>query len=323
MRWRGDRTFADELPTNAQLRRNRVAGIEVLFGRESEETYSSGMQGWDGHSARHSPPQFGTVARGWICPQGQPTLVEWWEGVRPTRPRIEGSHEPTLTIMANQPRHTHNVYAELSSTVPVQHARIPTERCGAEEARGDEGHGQLRRRGGGQRIRLRGGASSGAAHDTKPAKQAGQPMGATVCTTHATSSATQAVQSVHGIKTAVWNAERLDAKGFARTKGTSRECFLKLEWLEEYIAGAEPDVVGVLEVIANFKQLRGIRKWFRPLGYEVVLLPGEGGSRREPGVHTSANAIVVAVRRSSMKIVSFCRRAERVCGVEVRVKEER
>eukprot|EP00966_Prymnesium_polylepis_P020849 479979-Prymnesium_polylepis.1 len=61
--------------------------------------------------------------------------------------------------MANQPRHTRGVYTELSSTVPVQHTRISTERCGAEEARGDEGHDQLRRRGGGQRIRLRGGAS--------------------------------------------------------------------------------------------------------------------------------------------------------------------
>ena len=87
-----------------------------------------GLQGWDGRSTHHSPPRFGMVARGWTCPQGQPTLVEWWEGVRPTRPRIEGSREPTLTKMANQPRHTHGVYAELSSTVPVQHARIPTER---------------------------------------------------------------------------------------------------------------------------------------------------------------------------------------------------
>ena len=203
---RGDRAFAGAMPTNAQLRCNGVASIEVLFVREREETYMSGLQGWDGHSTHHSPPRFGMVARGWTCPQGQPTLVEWWEGVRPTRPRIEGSREPTLTKMANQPRHTHGVYAELSSTVPVQHARTSTEWCGAEEAHGGEGYGQLRRQCGGQHIRLRGGASSGAAHDTKPAKQAVQPMGATVCTTHATSSATQAVQSVHGIKIAVWNA---------------------------------------------------------------------------------------------------------------------
>eukprot|EP00966_Prymnesium_polylepis_P188521 4368305-Prymnesium_polylepis.1 len=149
--------------------------------------------------------------------------------------------------MANQPRHTHDVYAELSSTVPVQHARTSTEWCGAKEAHGCEGYGQLRRRCGVQHIRLRGGASSGAAHDMKPAKQAVQSTGATGCVTHATTSATQVVQSVHGIKIAVWNAERLDAKCLARTKGTSRECFQKLKWLEEYIAGAEPDVVGVLE----------------------------------------------------------------------------
>eukprot|EP00966_Prymnesium_polylepis_P260476 6016680-Prymnesium_polylepis.1 len=44
VRWHGDRTFAGALPTNAQLRCNGVAGIEVLFGRESEETYTSGIQ---------------------------------------------------------------------------------------------------------------------------------------------------------------------------------------------------------------------------------------------------------------------------------------
>jgi hypothetical protein len=133
----------------------------------------------------------------------------------------------------------------------VQHARTSTEWCGAKEIHGCEGYGQLRRRCGEQHIRLLGGASSGAAHDMKPARQAVQSAGATVCVTHATTSATQAVQSVHGIKIAVWYAERLDAKGFARTKGTPRECFLKLEWLEEYISGAEPDVVGVLLPTSN------------------------------------------------------------------------
>ena len=145
------------------------------YGRERRPTCRACRVGTDARLTTHLPDSDGMVARGWTCPQGQPTLVEWWEGVRPTRPRIEGSREPTLTKMANQPRHTHGVYAELSSTVPVQHARTSTEWCGAEEAHGGEGHGQLRRRCGGQHIRLRGGASSGAAHDTKPAKQAVQP----------------------------------------------------------------------------------------------------------------------------------------------------
>eukprot|EP00966_Prymnesium_polylepis_P290609 6712306-Prymnesium_polylepis.1 len=48
--------------------------------------------------------------------------------------------------MANQPRHMRNAYAELSSTVPVQHARTSTEWGGTKEAHGCEGYGQLRRR---------------------------------------------------------------------------------------------------------------------------------------------------------------------------------
>eukprot|EP00966_Prymnesium_polylepis_P289357 6684164-Prymnesium_polylepis.1 len=67
------------------------------------------------------------VARGWTCPQGKPTLVEWWGGVRPTRPRIEGSREPTLTTMANQPRHTHDVYAELCAAREDIHGVVRSE----------------------------------------------------------------------------------------------------------------------------------------------------------------------------------------------------
>ena len=122
---------------------------------------------------------------------------------------------------------------------------------------------------------------------------------------------------------AVWNAERLDAKGLGGGSACSAECRDKRRWIEEYIDGAEPDVVGILEVIANLKQLRTIRKWLRPRGYEAALLAGEGGSRREPGVFTSTNAIIVAVRRSTVQLVSYGRRAERVIGVEVRVKAER
>ena len=126
-----------------------------------------------------------------------------------------------------------------------------------------------------------------------------------------------------GLKVAVWNAERFDAKGMCGGSACSAECRDKRRWIEEYIDGAEPDVVGILEVIASLKQLRVIRKWLRPRGYEVALLAGEGGSRREPGVFTNANAIVVAVRRSTVQLVSYSRRAERVIGVEVRVKAER
>lgn len=126
-----------------------------------------------------------------------------------------------------------------------------------------------------------------------------------------------------GIKVATWNAERMDAKGFAGGTGTSHACRTKREWLEEYLEGASPDVLGITEVIANMKQLKGIRKWFRPKGYEVVLLSGEGGSRREPDVHSNTNAILVAVRRHAIQLVDYGRRAERVFGVEVRVKAER
>ena len=126
-----------------------------------------------------------------------------------------------------------------------------------------------------------------------------------------------------GIKVAAWNAERMDAKGFAGGAGASYACRVKRAWLEEYLEGALPDVLGVTEIIANVRQLKGIRKWFRPKGYEVVLLAGEGGSRRDPDVHSNTNAILVAVRRSTIQLVNYGRRAERVLGVEVRVKAER
>jgi len=86
-----------------------------------------------------------------------------------------------------------------------------------------------------------------------------------------------------GLKVAVWNAERFDAKGMCGGSACSAECRDKRRWIEEYIDGAEPDVVGILEVIASLKQLRVIRKWLRPRGYEVALLAGEGGSRSSQG----------------------------------------
>eukprot|EP00966_Prymnesium_polylepis_P254646 5884095-Prymnesium_polylepis.1 len=54
-----------------------------------------------------------------------------------------------------------------------------------------------------------------------------------------------------GIKVAAWNAERIDARGFSNGAAASNTCRTKRAWLEDYLEGASPDVLGIVELIAN------------------------------------------------------------------------
>ena len=78
-------------------------------------------------------------------------------------------------------------------------------------------------------------------------------------------------------------------------------------------------MLGLIEVQANFPEMKVLRKWFRKRGYDMAFQVGLGSGSRSKA-ESFANGLVIAVDTKQAKVMRVARPFERVLSVCVRDK---
>ena len=80
---------------------------------------------------------------------------------------------------------------------------------------------------------------------------------------------------------ALWNARKMAAEHASRWDWRKKDSAQssserKLAWIDTYLASTRPAVLGLIEVQANFPEMKVLRKWFRKRGYDMAFQVGLG-----------------------------------------------